>query len=278
MAGGKARGAAGGLAFRAAISAAPSRALDTTVFKASYVISVGGIVVGHATAESRFSDSGYVASITGSTSGLTRIVSDASARLSGTGRISGARVLPSSYSLETRENGFATHVSMAMRSGTITDLVAVPRLVAAADRVPITRRHKTNIVDPLGAFIVPIDRPGTPVGRVVCDRTVKVFDGWTRFDVQLYYKGTKAVDGSADMYAGRVIVCGARYVPVAGHRSQGSVKELADNQRMEIWLVPLNNTRILVPYRLLIGTRVGDLMIYATRFSTDGNQQRASAD
>ena len=47
---------------------------------------------------------------------------------------------------------------------------------------------------------------------------------------------------------------------------------------MEIWLVPLNNTRILVPYRLLIGTRVGDLMIYATRFSTDGNQQRASAD
>ena len=278
MAAGGLRFVAAGLAFVTAISAVPSRALDTMVFKANYVISVGGIVVGHATAQSRFSDNGYVASITGSTSGMTRIVSDASARLSGSGRISGARVLPSSYSLETRENGFATHVSMAMRSGTITDLTALPKLAMAADRVPITPRHKTNIVDPLGAFIVPMERAGIPVGRVVCNRTVKVFDGWTRFDVQLYYKETKAVDGSANMYAGRVIVCGARYVPVAGHRSRGSVRDLADNQRMEIWLVPLNTRRVLVPYRLLVGTRVGDLVIYATRFTIDGNQQRASAD
>ena len=269
--------AAGSLAFLATLAVAPTRALDTTVFRASYVIAVGGVVVGHASAESRFTDKGYVASISGSTSGVTRIVSDASARLSGSGRISGGRILPSSYVLDTRENGFVTHVSMAMRSGKITDLVAVPRLVKAPDRVPITSLHKTNIVDPLGAFIIPADRPGIPIGRIVCNRTVKVFDGWTRFDVRLYYKETKAVDGGAGMYAGRVIVCGARYVPVAGHRA-ANVRELADNQRLEVWLVPLSNLKVLVPYRLIIGTRVGDIVISATRFTIAGGDQRASAE
>lgn len=266
-----------GLVFLAALSFAPStRALDTTTLQANYVISIGGVVVGRVQARSRFSENGYTATITGSTSGVSRLVSDATAKLAGTGRISGSRILPSAYTLETKESGFNTHVQMAMRGGTITDLVAVPHLAKTADRVPITARHKINIVDPLGAFIVPLDRPGTPVGRKVCDRTLNVFDGWTRFDVKLYYKGTKAVDGSENMYAGRVIVCGARYVPVAGHRSnRGPIKELADNQRLEVWLAPVKNIQVLVPYRLVIGTAIGDMAIQATRFATGTTQQRA---
>ena len=179
-------------------------------------------MIGHATAESRFSGNSYVAAINGSTGGLSRLVSDASARLSGAGHIPGKTVLPASFNLETIERGFGTHVTMAMSGGAITDLVAVPRLAEAADRIPITPRHKMGIVDPLGAFIVPLDHPGVPSGRAACDRTVKVFDGWTRFDVQLFYKETKAVDGGSNTYAGRIIVCGARYVPVAGHRAQAT--------------------------------------------------------
>ncbi|HMN87886.1 MAG TPA: DUF3108 domain-containing protein, partial [Bauldia sp.] len=272
-----ARIAAGALLFAGAVAAAPTRALDTTVFRANYVIAVGGIVVGHASAQSRFTDAGYVASVSGSTSGVSRIVSDASAKLSGSGRIAGGRVIPSSYVLDTRENGFVTHVTMGMRGGRVTDLVAMPRLSMAPDRVPLTPTHKTNVVDPLGAFIVPFERPGIPAGRTVCNRTIKVFDGWTRFDVQLYYKETKAVDGGDDMYAVRVIVCGARYVPVAGHRTV-NVRELAGNERLEVWLVPLGSLRVLVPYRLIIGTRIGDIVITSTRFSMTGGDQRASAE
>ena len=149
-----ARVAAGALLFAGAVAAAPTQALDTTVFRANYVIAVGGIVVGHASAQSRFTDSGLHRSVSGSTSGVSRIVSDASARLSGSGRISGGRVLPSSYILDTRENGFVTHVTMGMRGGRLTALVAMPRLAMAPDRVPLTPTHKTNVVDPIGAFIV----------------------------------------------------------------------------------------------------------------------------
>lgn len=269
-----------GLRFAACVAAVaavpPAVAADSTTLRATYAISVGGIVVGHAQAESRFTAAGYEAAITGSTSGMTRLVSDASARLSGSGQFRGAKVSPTSYSLRTIENGLFTQVRMALRAGTIVDLVAEPKLSKAVDRVPITPRHKTQVSDPISAFLIPLDRPGLPVGRVVCNRTIKVFDGWTRFDIQLFYKETKAVDGSAGAYAGRVVVCGARFIPVAGHRSNRSaVKEMADNRRLEVWLVPVQDRPFMIPYRFLIGTELGDLVVYATRFSTAPDQRAA---
>jgi len=210
---------------------------------------------------------------------MSRMVSDATAELSGSGKIAGKRILPSSFELETVENGFGTHVRMAMRSGRVTDLVAVPSLSRAADRIPVTQSHKTDVVDPLSAFLVPMDRPGGPIGRLACSRKIKVFDGWTRFDVELTFKGMKAVDGGADMYAGQVVVCGARFVPVAGHRlGANTLDDLIDNDRVEVWLVPIDNTALLVPFRIVLGTRWGDLVVYATRFKTTATEQRAALD
>ena len=168
------------------LAAAPSRAAETTDFRATYAITLGGTVIGHASATSTFSGESYVAAIKGSTSGMSRMVSDATAEMSGSGKIAGKRVLPSSFELETVENGFGTHVRMAMRFGKVTDLVAVPSLSQAPDRIPVTASHKTDVVDPLSAFLVPTDRPGAPLGRLACNRRIKVFDGWTRFDVELY--------------------------------------------------------------------------------------------
>ena len=254
-------------------------ALETTTLKATYAIAIGTAVVGHANVESRFAGDSYAATITGSTGGVSRLVSDARARLSGSGHISGTKVLPATFNQETMERGFGTYVSMGMKGGKITNLVAVPSLSAAPDRVPVTPRHKTGIVDPLGAFIVPVAHGGPVSGRATCDRTINIFDGWTRFDVRLFYKQTKAVDGGDGKYAGRIIVCGAHYVPVAGHRSHAdSLNDLLDDNRLEVWLAPVEKKNLLVPYRILIGTRLGDVIVYATRFTTDATEERASAE
>lgn len=254
-------------------------AAETTTLQATYTISIGTAIIGRATAESRFTGDTYAATITGSTGGMSRLVSDARARLSGSGRIKGRTVVPSFFNLETVERGFGTHVEMSMESGRITNLVAVPSLSAASDRVPITTKHKAGIVDPLSAFLVPVDRPGNLSGRAVCNRKIKVFDGWTRFDVQLFYKTMKAVDGGSDTYAGPLVVCGARYVPVAGHRLEAdSLNDLVDNDRLEVWLAPVKNTALLVPFRIVIGTRWGDIAVHATRFTAAAAKDRASLD
>lgn len=266
-----------GAALLSAVAASAAKAEDVSL-RATYAISISGLTIGRIDVKSDFDGNSYDASIRGSTSGPSRIVSDASASMSGTGKFFGARVLPDAFRMETLESGFSTHVSIAMRGGAVTSVSALPPLLQAADRVPVTPQHKKDVVDPLGAFIIPLDRPGVPSGRRACARTVRVFDGWTRYDVPLYYKETKAVDGDATSYSGRVIVCGARFVPVAGHRAgRKSVEDMANNKRLEVWLAQVGNAPVLVPYRILIGTDLGDLIVTATRFTTGAEPSRHAA-
>ncbi len=271
--------AALGVALMAALAPANPVHAESTTLRATYAITIAGLTVGRADVQSTFVGNGYSAVIRGSTSGPARIVSDASANMAGSGKIFGTRVMPASFRMDTLEGGFATHVNMAMRGGTVVDVSALPHLLKAVDRIPVTPQHKTNVVDPLGAFLVPLDRPGIPSGHRACARTVRVFDGWTRYDVSLYYKETKAIDGDASSYSGRIIVCGARFVPVAGHRSsRKAVQDMAANKRLEVWLVPVSNAQLLVPYRILIGTEIGDLIIFATHFKADQITRHASLD
>jgi hypothetical protein len=254
-------------------------AAEQATLKATYYITIAGFTIGRADVESRFSDSEYTAAISGSTYGLSRIVSDSHAVLTGKGRISGTRVIPAAYTLTTEESGFETHVSMTMQGGSIVDLQAEPALRDVPDRVPVTSGHKRRVVDPVGAFVVVLDRPGPADGKRVCNRTVPVFDGWQRYDVKLYHKETKSVSGRGSSYSGTAIICGARYVPVAGHRpSREAIQYMANNKRLEVWLAPIKSTALLVPYRIVIGTKIGDLIINAKNFVVTATEQQARAD
>jgi hypothetical protein len=237
--------------------------------EATYTISIGGLPVGKAETNSRFTEAGYATIIEGTTSGVSRIFSNAKATLLGSGRFSGRRVEPISFSLETSESGFETHVRMAMRAGTITSVLASPQLREASDRVPIKSEHKRDIVDPVGAFLVIAGGRGSAIDKGICDRTIEVFDGWQRFDIALFYKETRLVTGVDGAYDGKVVKCGARYIPIAGHRkNREETKLMAANERFEVWYAPIEGMRLLIPYRILIGTKFGDLVIASTRFVT----------
>ncbi len=248
--------------------------------KADYLITISGITIGKANAEGRFTSTGYSATISGRTYGISRLVSDAHAVLAGNGRIHGTHVMPATYALDTDEKGFQTHVNMAMRGGSIVNLSAAPHLLPAPDRVPVTASHKRNVVDPVGAFMVAIDRPLDVAGPSACNRTVRVFDGWQRYDVKLTFKQSKhVINADPKAYSGEVLVCGARYVPVAGHRpDRQSVQYMANNRRIEVSLVPVDGTHVLVPYRILIGTQMGDLVIVSRDFAVSATEQQASAN
>jgi hypothetical protein len=244
----------------------PEAAAETSL-EAAYAISIAGLTIGRVDANSRFTESGYAAVIKGMTSGISRLVSDARATLVGSGRVYGKRVVPASYNLETSESGFETHVRMSMQAGAITDLLAVPRLSEASDRVPLTPEHQRDVVDPVGAFLTVVDKPGLADGQSICNRTINIFDGWQRYDIGLSYKETRRVTGSGEAYDGEVVVCTARYIPVAGHRQKReAVQYMASNKRLEVWYAPIKDIRYFVPYRILIGTKYGDLVIASTRF------------
>jgi hypothetical protein len=234
---------------------------------ASYGVTVAGISIGRADAKARFTKAGYAAVIHGTTSGVSRLVSDARASLVGIGRYSPKAISPASFKLDTQEGSLETHVDMSFSGGTVSDLTARPRLSEAPDRVPLYREHLTGVVDPVGAFLIPTAHPGLPDGREVCAHRIRLFDGWQRYDIGLAYKETRQVEGGGEAYAGNVVVCAARYIPVAGHRSEReAVKFMAANERIEVWYMPIGQLPLLAPYKILIGTKFGDLVISSTRF------------
>ena len=131
------------LAALVAMSATGAHAADMTL-KADYLITIAGITIGKVNATGRFTDTGYAATISGQTYGISRFVSDARAVLAGNGRIRGSHITPATYELDTKEKGFQTHVSMAMRAGSVVDLSAAPHLLPAPDRVPVTSMHRAQ--------------------------------------------------------------------------------------------------------------------------------------
>lgn len=256
---------------------ATSPARSETALEASYAISLGGVTIGTADVDGLFTGVAYTARITGKTSGVSRLMSDARAQLVGEGRISRGRVTPRTYELETREGEFETHVRMKMRAEAISDLLVIPRIPAHPDRIPVEREHRRNVVDPVAAFLVVSDTSATGDGRRICQRTINVFDGWQRYDIRLSYKQTRTVEG--DDYNGRVVACAARYVPVSGHRmSLKSTRYMAENKRIEVWYAPVGSWRLLFPYRILIGTAYGDLVVAATRFAVAGGDGKAATE
>jgi hypothetical protein len=259
-------------------AALPAAAADDTRLEAAYSITIRGVPVGQATSEVRFTDKGYAAAIAGSVSSFLRLFSDASADLAGTGRIAGDRLLPMTYEFATAEGDDRMRVTMSMRDGSVVDYAAEPPARAKRRMIPVTPQHLHDVVDPLTAFLV-ATKPGAAVdGRLACDRTIRVFDGWQRFDLQLSWKSTERVEGGADTYDGDVFVCAARYVPIAGHRKDAkSVKDLVGNRRLEVWLAPVADRPLLAPYRILIGdTRLGDLVVASTRFKVTPADKRAA--
>jgi hypothetical protein len=264
-----------GLALGALWTGAGAAADDT--FSATYSISIAGIPIGKAAAESRFNGSRYTLTINGFTSGVSRLVSDATANLASNGSIYGSRVLPASYRLDTVDGGHVSSIEIRMNGGTVTNVTAVPEMRESPDRVPLNGKDKQNVVDPLSALILPAPGVGKMTAEEACDRTVRIFDGWQRFDVRLSFKRQREIKGPDGAYSGPVYVCGARFIPVAGHVPK-RVKSLANNKSIEIWLAPVSDMSLLVPYSIQLNIPIGTLVVRANYLKFGPPSERAAAE
>jgi hypothetical protein len=169
---------------------------------------------------------------------------------------------------------------MGLSGGSVQALKVEPPLEDRPDRVPVREGHKRGIVDPVSGLLMPmISRNATDPAN--CNRTIPVFDGGARFDIVLRYAETKQVDKPG--YKGPVIVCNARYVPVAGHRAERTATRFMENNRdMNVWLAPVEAARLLLPLRIEVRTQAGMSLIEASNWSLEGGARimpaSASAD
>lgn len=260
------KGAMAAAAFVAALSAVPPSGAAVAregEVQALYAASFMGIGIAKGALSVKVERGAYAAKLHISTAGLARIVSSEESFVDAKGYV-GRSLVPSTYELMSRGDT-VTQVSMALGGGNVRSLRAIPELVEYDDRVPVTAAAKRRVVDPLSAAILPITRDDKSDDKSVCDRTLPVFDGWTRYDINLSYTGTDPVDIPG--YKGDAVHCSARWVPVAGHREgTKSTEYMRDNRDLDVWFVPMAEGRVMVPSKISVQTMRGLLLVVATQF------------
>jgi len=74
------------------------------------------------------------------------------------------------------------------------------------------------------------------------------------------------------------VVCSVRYKPVAGHRpSRYTVQYMVENKDMFVWLVPIEGTRLMAPFKVTVATMIGTALFEATSFQAKDGGGEATA-
>ncbi len=245
--------------------AAPARAES---FSGEYGITLAGFPIGTADVKGSVSGRRYRLEVQARLTGLAGALTKGGAAATATGILTGPRPTPTSFALTSRSGSEQRTVRMALADGNVVAAEVKPPIDDKPDRVPVSDVHKRGVIDPVSALIMPAAARGALLDPANCNRTIPVFDGGARFNVILTYGGTRDIHKPG--FSGRVLVCNARYMPVAGHRSERpATKFMQENRDMSVWLAPVESARLLVPLRIAVRTTIGMSVIEANRWTLD---------
>jgi len=254
----------------ASLAAGPARAAS---LDARYDVSLLGITFGTAGLAGTIDGSSYkldmVAKLTGIVGGVTGGRGSGAA----TGNVLGGKLAPKTFAVSSANSSESRTVRMALADNAVAGVDIEPPIDEKPDRVPLNDSHRRNIVDPLSAFLMPVNGKGKDGA---CNRTLPIFDGAARYDIKLTGAGTRNV--KLEGYSGPVSICQARYVPIAGHRAlRPSTKFMAENKDITTWLAPVAGTDVMVPVRISVKTMIGTAVIEASSFKVDPGMTASTA-
>jgi Protein of unknown function (DUF3108) len=260
---------ASGLALTLALLGGAAAHADT--WRATYSVSLLGLPIGTANTVGEFSHNAYRIDANAKLSGLATLVANSKGAASATGAIVGGHIMPATYAVTAAGPTLTRTMRMSLAGSAVTGVDISPPFEDKPDRIPLRDQDKRGVIDPVGAFVITIPGAEPLVGPAACNRTIPVFDGYTRFDVRLAYVGERRVKTAG--YNGPVAVCAVRYVPIAGHRpDRPGTKFMAENKNIELWLAPIESARVLLPYRVSVRTMIGTTVIEASQFSVEASK------
>lgn len=271
--------AALGLAMVIAVPAWSTAGADTTV-KASYVATLAGFPIGSGTLDFGYGAGGdFRATVDAQVRGLATMVANRTASATATGKATGNQINSLAYQLAIEGGPEANLVDMAFAGGAVKQLEATELHFPGWDRrVPLLPEHKKGVIDPLAAFVLPLAAGRDPLDNANCERTARVFDGRVRYDLRMTYGAKMEVMGK-EGYSGPALVCAVAYKPIAGFRPLSPAEEKFErNLEMSIWFVPVAGVHVLIPYKVVVGTPIGLLQVYARDFTVkDGRSAEVSS-
>lgn len=229
---------------------------------ASYIVTLGGINIAAMKVDLADTGSRYRLDLSANVAGLGSLVASGTATAASSGRSTGAALVAEEFDLETRANGETFTVDVSFAGRDVSAFRVTPPIIDSYDRVPLERRHLTGVGDFLSAFVL----KGRALDRSLCQRQARIFTGVERFDIGMTYAGEDEATSPRTGYQGPVVLCTVDYNPISGHFSSSEITTyLAESDRIIIWYAPLAESGYFIPYRVLLGTNMGDLSMVLTR-------------
>ena len=265
-----------GVAVTAIAAAAADPALAQGRLDARYAVTLAGMPVGKGAWVIDIAENQFTAAASGATAGLLRVFASGQGSGASRGLIVSGNPVPASFAASITSDKKTEEIRMTLGSGDVKDFAISPEVPVDPERVPVTDAHFHGVSDPMTGTLIRVPGTGNPLTPQACARTTPIFDGRMRYNLQFAYKRMEQVKADKG-YEGPVVVCAVYFIPIAGfipHRA--SVKYLAAQRDMEVWLAPVANTRVLVPYRVSIPTPIGVGVMQATQF-VSMSQPRAAA-
>ena len=255
-----------------ALGAAPASA-DT--LRAHYTVSLVGLHIGDLYADGALGPQNYHVSLNARLTGLAAMLSNVKMALASSGAVKKGNLSPSAYATSAASAQDIRTLRMALTAGSVRAVEIMPPPNFYGERVPVSEADKRNILDPTSALIMTVPAKEPLIGPSACNRTLPIYDGYARFDIQLDYAGTR--DVAIEGYSGPVSVCAAHYRPISGHLIDSkSTKFMAENNEIEVWLAPIEHAHVVVPLRVSMPTMAGSLLVEAVDIQTEVTGTTAS--
>jgi hypothetical protein len=256
----------------AAIASGMGSAAAQSRLDAAYSVYLTGIPIGQGAIILDVNENGFAAAGSAKFTGLLRIVATGEGTSSVRGIIANQKVASTLYSMQSNYSNRAEKIEITVHNGNAQEFKVTPEKGEHSEgpRVAVTAAHRRNVVDPMSAGLILVPGTGDTLQPDSCNRTLPIFDARFRYDVVLSYLRTENAPKKINGYSGPVLVCQARYVPIAGHRTdRPQVQQMADNRDLFVWLAPIAGTRALIPIKVSISTMVGTMVVEATRFRVE---------
>jgi Protein of unknown function (DUF3108) len=176
--------------------------------------------------------------------------------------------VPQNYTFRYATNERREAIELRFQQRMVQDIIINPPSHPSSRAVPITAAHLQNVVDPLTAVVL-LSQARLSRGNDACDKRIPIFDGRIRYDLVLSPKGTRTVGGAGRLH-GTAYVCRVGYVPLAGHKLGKQGADYATgNTGIEVWLVPVPEAGLLVPYYVHVPTPAGTASMVTAKFELE---------
>lgn len=266
------------LLFGAALTAASGAASAQGRLDARYAATLAGLPIGKGSWIIDITDTQYKAVANGVTTGLIHAFTGGQGSGAAHGALHAGQPASATYESTIVTRKKTDEVRLTLQNGAVKDSRIEPPLETEPERIPITEAHQHGILDPMTASLLRIPGTGEMLSAEACNRSLAVFDGRLRYDLQLAFKRMDQVKAERG-YAGPVVVCSVVFSPVAGFiPSRSAIRYITNQRDIEVWLAPIVGTRVLVPFRAQGPTPIGRFVLEATQFVSTPIPTRASAN